>query len=105
MCLFSRTNDRVPVVQVSKSLVEQQLDWIIVIFNTCKAKFVVDALEYPSHIYCPLEFSTDSLRMVSVGNTQGHNYYYARTEVSQKRSIWLNVTTAVPTATPQLLLI
>lgn len=50
MCLFSRTNDRVPVVQVSKSLVEQQLDWIIVIFNTCKAKFVVDALEYPSFL-------------------------------------------------------
>lgn len=36
------------MVQVSKSLVEQQLDWIIVIFNTCKAKFVVDALE--SHL-------------------------------------------------------
>lgn len=92
MCFFSRTNDRDPVIQVSKSLVEQQLDWIIVIFNTCKAKFVVDALEYPSHLYYPLEFSTGSLRMVSVGNTQGHNYYYARKEVSQKRSIWLNVT-------------
>lgn len=93
------------MVQVSKSLVEQQLDWIIVIFNTCKAKFVVDALEYPSHLYYPLEFSTGSLRMVSVGNNQGHNYYYAGKSQSEDVNMLKCHSTAVPTATPQLLLI